>query len=492
MPGNGEWVSYSGTAEIVLIVVLAAAAAAVAYAGARLPLAARLPRPGRAATITMVAAWVAAIAALLACVAAYETQVARAGLAHTRPANSITPVTLTGVCVVFVVIAVALKASGWRVAVGSAVLGAAAAPWIFEVPFDLIIMARTRPLVDPGLYRPLLFAPLILTGITTVALLSLSPAVRLRRATLWCLAGMLALYAIWALYGFSYPSAPGPVTLNVLSKILALITALTLFLPQRAAAGQAPAPDGNEQARPASPPPTLGSAAFTQVVGAPELASQPGRSGAPAGTWLARRAGPAGVALLAGASLAVSGWASSTSHAGVAGCQATHAAAGTASSAPGGSPNPAVAAGWTLPGADLQNTRDVASAITASNVARLGVAWCVPIESTGVAGAHGLTDGYSTTPVIANGVVYTQDIESNVMAIRLATGKVLWTHDYNSVNGGPDGVNVAGGVVYAATSHAAVALSAATGRQLWSRTLVQNDHEGIDMAPGYHDGTCGR
>jgi outer membrane protein assembly factor BamB len=75
------------------------------------------------------------------------------------------------------------------------------------------------------------------------------------------------------------------------------------------------------------------------------------------------------------------------------------------------------------------------------------------------------------------------------MAIELATGKVLWTHDYNSPNGGQDGVNVAGGTVYAATDNAAVALSAATGRQLWSRTLTGNDHEGIDMTPGYHDGT---
>ena len=101
----------------------------------------------------------------------------------------------------------------------------------------------------------------------------------------------------------------------------------------------------------------------------------------------------------------------------------------------------------------------------------------------------GLADGYATTPVVVNGVVYTQDLESNVMAIRLATGKVLWTHNYNSPNGGPDGVNVVGGTVYAATNHAAVALSAATGRQLWSRTLIGNDREGIDMAPGYNNGT---
>jgi outer membrane protein assembly factor BamB len=164
-------------------------------------------------------------------------------------------------------------------------------------------------------------------------------------------------------------------------------------------------------------------------------------------------------------------------------------AAGAASSAPAGAAGPGVAPAWTLPGGNLQNTRDVASAITASNVARLGVAWCVPIESTGLAGSAGYTDGYSTTPVVVNGVLYTQDIESNVMAVKLATGKVLWTHNYNSDNGGPDGVNVADGVVYAATNHAAVALSAATGKQLWSRTVIGNDHEGIDMAPGYRDGT---
>ena len=135
--------------------------------------------------------------------------------------------------------------------------------------------------------------------------------------------------------------------------------------------------------------------------------------------------------------------------------------------------------------ADLANTRDVASAITSANVSKLGVAWTVPLTISTTR-----TDGaYATTPVIVNGVVYVQDLESDVMAISLATGKVLWRHDYNSPNGGPDGVNVAGGVVYAATAKSAVALDAATGTQLWSRTLIRNDHEGIAMAPGYNHGT---
>jgi alcohol dehydrogenase (cytochrome c) len=203
---------------------------------------------------------------------------------------------------------------------------------------------------------------------------------------------------------------------------------------------------------------------------------------------LVKRTGVAGVTVLVAASLATSACGSSGSSS-AANCLTQHAAAAAASAVPGGPPDPAAAAAWTLPGADLQNTRDVASAITASNVAHLGVAWCVPVESTGEARSVGLTDGFTATPVVVDGVVYLQDMESNVMAIRLATGTVLWTHNYSSPNGGPDGVNVAGGIVYAATNHAAVALTAATGRQLWSRTLTGNDHEGIDMTPGYNHGT---
>jgi hypothetical protein len=238
MTRSDPWVSYSGTAEIVLAVVLAAAAVAVFCAGLRLPLPARLPRPGLAAKITMLAAWVLAIAALLVSVTVYIDQVYRAGLERTPRADPITPVTLIGVVVLFVAIVLMQKARGWRIAVGSAVIGAAAAPWIFEIPFDLIIMPRSHVVVDPGLYRPVMFGALILVGIATLALLSLSPAVRVRRATFWCLAGMLALFAAWTLFGFSYPSAPGPVTLNALSKILALATVLTLFLPQRAGTPQ--------------------------------------------------------------------------------------------------------------------------------------------------------------------------------------------------------------------------------------------------------------
>ncbi len=186
------------------------------------------------------------------------------------------------------------------------------------------------------------------------------------------------------------------------------------------------------------------------------------------------RGSAAAAVLLAGAAILAVGCSGSQAHP----ARCAHDAALTAAFG-----SPAAAAHWTLPGGNLQSTRDVASGITSANVGRLGVAWTVPITATGGLG------GYATTPVVVRGVVYTQELNSDVLAIQLATGKVLWTHAYGSPDGGPNGVNVANGVVYAATAHAAVALQAATGRQLWRRTLIRNDHEEIDMAPGYHDGT---
>src|ERR1700722_3795500 len=201
-----------------------------------------------------------------------------------------------------------------------------------------------------------------------------------------------------------------------------------------------------------------------------------------AGTVGGRRPAVAGAALVVAAGLIVGCSGGSSNSSGTLACPSKRGPTVTGT-APAGTGRPA--AGWAQPGADAANSRYVASPITSTNVSELGVAWTVPLTIP-----TARTDGaYASTPVIVNSVVYVQDLESDVMAISLATGKVLWRHDYNSPNGGPDGVNVAGGVVYAATNSAAVALSAATGAQLWSRTLIGNDHEGIAMAPGYNHGT---
>jgi outer membrane protein assembly factor BamB len=134
------------------------------------------------------------------------------------------------------------------------------------------------------------------------------------------------------------------------------------------------------------------------------------------------------------------------------------------------------------PNANTSNTRYVGGPIDASNVSTLRVAWTLPLTAKSEYGS------YSSAPVIANGIVYSQDLQSNVQAIDLKTGKVIWTKTYDSPDQGPNGVVVQGGRVYGATTSSAFALDEKTGKQDWSVPLVGNEHEGIDMAPGYHDG----
>jgi hypothetical protein len=233
MTTEGTWIGYSGTARIGLAVVLLAAAGGLAYAGTRWPgpFQPRGPRP--AVANLMLAIWVLAITTFLVCVSVYAHQLRRDFPGRAAPTDPITPVTVVGVGIVFIVVLTTSR-HGPVARLGSAVIAALAAPMIFELPFDLIVMTRTYPIPpDPALYRALFFLPLFAIELTTLALLTLSPMVRLSRATFLSFALMLAVFAIWALAGFGYPSAPVPITLNVVSKILAFVTALTLFLPQR-------------------------------------------------------------------------------------------------------------------------------------------------------------------------------------------------------------------------------------------------------------------
>jgi outer membrane protein assembly factor BamB len=138
---------------------------------------------------------------------------------------------------------------------------------------------------------------------------------------------------------------------------------------------------------------------------------------------------------------------------------------------------------WNLPNANLQNTRSVGGQINRSNVSNLGVSWTLPITASGAFG------GYASTPVVENGVMYSQDIDSNVQAVDLDSGEVIWTHKYNSTSVGPNGLSVDNGTVYGATGDSAFALKASSGDQIWIKKLTRNGNEGIDMPPGVHNNT---
>jgi hypothetical protein len=249
--GRVGWFSYGGAARVVLAVVLVAVAAGVAGAGLRLRVAVRLPRPGRTATAVMLVSWGTAIVAFLICFSIYLHQLIQQHLIHSRPPQPVFPVTAACMIALFFTILFMGRSLSQEARVGSALIGAIAAPMIFEFPFDLMVMTRTYPAVapDPALYRVLFFAPLFLVEFTTLALLSLSPLVRLRRAAFFAFALMLLIFAAWALFGLGYPSAPLPFAFNAVSKVVAFVVALSLFLPQgsQASAPEPVAADGSRR-----------------------------------------------------------------------------------------------------------------------------------------------------------------------------------------------------------------------------------------------------
>jgi outer membrane protein assembly factor BamB len=144
-----------------------------------------------------------------------------------------------------------------------------------------------------------------------------------------------------------------------------------------------------------------------------------------------------------------------------------------------------VADSWSLSNHDLSSTRsDSSSSIDRGTVSSLQVAWRFPLRA-GSSASGVLT----ATPVVAAGVVFVQDMESNVFAVDLKTGSLRWEHRYSDSNPGPDGVVVQGGRVYGATDTSAFALDATTGRQLWRRLLITPHDPYVDVAPQVSGGT---
>ena len=134
------------------------------------------------------------------------------------------------------------------------------------------------------------------------------------------------------------------------------------------------------------------------------------------------------------------------------------------------------------PGVDLANTRNVKGAINASNVNELTEAWSLPLKAQSTYGS------YASTPIIDKGVIYSQDLVSDVQAINLESGEVEWEKKYQSPSHGPNGLVVADGLVFGATATGAFALDQESGEEVWSVELTRRPTESIDMAPGYNSG----
>ena len=234
MTQQGNWASYSGSEAVILAIVLFIIGGAISNLGSRLHHPLEAKRPGNAAAFFMIAIWALSILTFLINYLVYGLQIDQEHLVYNPPANPIVPVTFISAGITFIIIIYSTRKHGLKTALISSLVGTMAAPMIFELPFDIIIIHRTYPVVppSPALFRGLFFFPLFLIEISTISLLILSPLMKLSRYTLFTLSGMFFIFAVWALFGFSYPFTPMPTALNIISKILSFIVAITLFLPQ--------------------------------------------------------------------------------------------------------------------------------------------------------------------------------------------------------------------------------------------------------------------
>ncbi len=217
-----------GSSSYILAGCLLLITCVLTYFGFRFRRAIAVKEPGKFLGALLIGGWFLAVIAFLIATIVYSLAEQQQTIQF-RVTNPITPVTITSAAIAFFVILYLARQSGPRVAIVSAIVGTIAAPMIFELPFDLLVMWHTYPPAPPVLYTLLYFLPLFLVEVLSFALLAFSPAMKLTKYTLFLLAGMFLLFAVWALFGFAYPSMPISIALNMFSKVVAFATAVSLF-----------------------------------------------------------------------------------------------------------------------------------------------------------------------------------------------------------------------------------------------------------------------
>jgi hypothetical protein len=219
-----------------LAALLLAITAAFAYLGVRRRVPIAPVSPGKTVTMFLMLIWVVSLVAFVVDSITYGFVLQQANLvavykSYTAP-NPVTPLTETGAVVTFIIILVLTRKHGIKVALLSAFVGAVAAPMIFELPFDLIVLNRIYPPIPPAplLFRLLFFLPLFLVELSTMSFLTFSPLTRLSKYTFFSLATFFFVFAVWAAFGFSYPSDLLDTAFNDISKVLCFAVAITFFL----------------------------------------------------------------------------------------------------------------------------------------------------------------------------------------------------------------------------------------------------------------------
>jgi outer membrane protein assembly factor BamB len=119
---------------------------------------------------------------------------------------------------------------------------------------------------------------------------------------------------------------------------------------------------------------------------------------------------------------------------------------------------------WPMANKDYSNTRATFdSEISSANVDQLEIAWSHPITGIGPYG------GAAGNTLIANNIVYFQDLASNIQALDLDSGELIWEHEVNQAVVGPNGPAIGYGKLFAQIGlNELRAIDLETGAEIWT------------------------
>jgi alcohol dehydrogenase (cytochrome c) len=151
---------------------------------------------------------------------------------------------------------------------------------------------------------------------------------------------------------------------------------------------------------------------------------------------------------------------------------------------------------WTQIQGDLENDRySTLGQIKPSNVSKLTLAWHIHMGDCKT--GNQLCSGEEENATVYDGVMYLEDVHSQVFALNAATGKTIWKVNPKWLPGfkvGPGGrtpgVSIGQGLVYQALGDGQlIAYNQKNGKDVWS-TVVGPYEKGVSLSvtPAYYDG----
>jgi hypothetical protein len=215
------WSPYGGSDSLLLSLLLALIAAGLVFLGWKMRKEIKLPKMGKIVGLVVIIIWAFSILTFLKINKDYSRYTGAA-----TNLGPIFPITLLTAFCAFGYVAYVSRRGGFGSLLGNGFLAFIAGPMVFEFPFVLIVIPRVKAPLIPEI---IFLTPLFTIIFTTLALLLLSRRIAITKYSVYFLAGMIFIFAIWALEGYSYPTNPVSFTLNAISKVLGFACVAALF-----------------------------------------------------------------------------------------------------------------------------------------------------------------------------------------------------------------------------------------------------------------------